>query len=207
MQKHNVRQSRQSMEERAEREERIKSQQDIFDPHTQEILEARARALAQPPPTASADDVMSLVVLTLGTERYGVDIRAVVEIQPAGPITRLPGVPPMWLGLTNLRGRLYPVLDLCRYLALDRPLQGAAARRLVLVAGTDEGADLEIGFVVDDVPQVRQVSLADLSAPLVEPSSGQPGVLIGITADMLTVLDVDKLLRDPRLVVQEAFSQ
>ena len=73
--------------------------------------------------------------------------------------------------------------------------------------GTGEGADLEIGFVVDDVPQVRQVSLADLSAPLVEPSSGQPGVLIGITADMLTVLDVDKLLRDPRLVVQEAFSQ
>ena len=94
-----------------------------------------------------------------------------------------------------------------RSLALDRPVQAAAARRLVLVAGTGEGADLEIGFVVDDVPQVRQVSLADLSAPLVEPSSGQPGVLIGITADMLTVLDVDKLLRDPRLVVQEAFSQ
>ena len=191
------------------------------DPHTQTILEARAQALAQPPPTAPAEDVMSLVVLALGAEKYGIDIRSVVEIQPAGPITRLPGVPPMWLGLTNLRGRLYPVLDLCHYLSLNRLPTPEATRRLVLVVGSGEAGVkevgvkedgfmevgfMEVGFIVDDAPHVRQVSLSDLSAPLVE-SAGQSGVMMGITADLLTVLDVDKLLRDARLVVQDTFSQ
>lgn len=177
------------------------------DPHTQAILEARAQALAQPPAAAPAEDVMSLVVLALGVEKYGIDIRSVVEIQPAGPITRLPGAPPTWLGLTNLRGRLYPVLDLRRYLSLNRLASSATMQRLVLVAGTGDNADMEVGFIVDDAPHVRQVSLSDLSAPLVEPAAGQPNVMVGVTADLLTVLDVDRLLRDPCLAAQDAFSQ
>ena len=90
----------------------------------QRILEARARRLAQPPDAPIAGEMLELVILALGTERLGVDVRHVQEIQPLGELTPVPGVAAFWAGLINLRGRLYPVLDLRRYLGLPPRREG-----------------------------------------------------------------------------------
>ena len=175
----------------------------------QRILEARARRLAQPPETPVTGETVDLVVLVLGAERYGVNVRSVLEVLPFDEVTPLPGVPAFWAGLVNLRGHLYPLLDLRTFLDLPARLPapkenggvGAqATRNVVLVAAHG----LEIGLLVDDVPEVRQVLRSEIGASLVEATGPARPLIQGVTSDLLAVLNIETLLADARLTVQAA---
>ncbi len=83
-----------------------------------QVLEERARALARPPEDQADGDALELVVLAVGAERYGVDVRQVREVRPLAGLAPVPGTPACWVGLVNLRGSLCPVLSLRRYLRL-----------------------------------------------------------------------------------------
>ncbi len=174
----------------------------ITDPEEiQRVLEERAEELAKSHEDHDEQgESISLVVVALGAELYGIDIDRVGEIKPFGQVTPMPATPPFWLGLVNLRGNLHPVLDLARYLG-QRVDAGdpTADAQIVLIAGNG----LTIGLKVDDVPEVRQVRLADIGPSLVEASSDRPHVHAGLTADLLAVLDVDAILADSALVVQD----
>lgn len=163
----------------------------------QQILEARARSLARPPAHETANDSVGLVVLAIGAERYGVDIGYVQEVRPVAGMARVPGAPPIWAGVVNLRGRLYAILDLRRYLGLPESGASAAAKVVVVAA-----AGLVVGLLADDVLDVYQASQADLAPPLVEIAGAKRAIVAGITADLLIVLDLEELLSDPRLTVQ-----
>jgi purine-binding chemotaxis protein CheW len=164
----------------------------------EQILEERAQALARVPAAEAARHEAELVVLALGPERYGVDILQVQTIQALTGLARVPGLPPFWAGLVNLRGRLYPVLNLRRYLAL--PGQPAEDGKVVLVAA----ANLSVALWVDDVLEIRRVPLEQIGAPLADAATAaQRGAGVrGVTPDFLVVLDLDILLGDPRLLVQ-----
>ncbi len=169
----------------------------------QRILEERARILARPPAAASASDTVELVILVVGKERYGIAIEQVHEIQAlTAALTPVPGVPPHWIGLMNLRGRLHPVLDLGYFLTatpFNAPAGSGKCGKAVLV----NAAGLEVGLLVDDVPQVRQVTRAEIGPPLSEGSGAVRQIVTGVTPDLLSLLDLEALLADPRLVVQD----
>lgn len=167
----------------------------------QRIFEERARALARPLEAESAGEMVVLVVLALGAVRYGVDIHHVQEVQPLGRLTPVPGVPPRWAGLVSLRGRLYPVLDLYRHLGLPEA-KPVAVGRIVLVSA----AGLEVGLLVDDVPDVQPTSRAEIGPALTMAASAGRQFVTGVTKDLLSVLDLETLLADPALVVQEDVS-
>src|SRR5258708_11886722 len=116
------------------------------------ILEERAQVLARVPASDAARLEAELVVLALGQERYGVDILQVQTIQALSGLARLPGLPAFWAGLVNLRGRLYPVLNLRRYLAL--PGEPAEGGKVVLVMA----AGVSVALWVDAVVEVRRVA-------------------------------------------------
>ena len=162
------------------------------------ILLARARELSRPPQTQASGDTVELVVLALGAERYGVASENVQAVHALAGLTAVPGLPAFWAGLVNLRGRLYPVLNLRRYLGLagEAPSDG----KLVLAAA----AGLSVALWVDEVPEVRQVPLAEIGPHLTEPLEGQAAAAgrHGLTPDLLAVLDLEALLADARLVVQ-----
>jgi purine-binding chemotaxis protein CheW len=162
------------------------------------ILEERAQVLARVPASDAARQEAELVVLALGQERYGVDILQVQTIQALAGLARVPGLPAFWAGLVNLRGRLYPVLNLRRFLALSgQPAEGG---KVVLVAG----ANLSVALWVDDVLEIRRVPLDQIGPPLADAATAaQRGSGVrGVTPDLLVVLDLDILLSDPRLLVQ-----
>jgi purine-binding chemotaxis protein CheW len=163
----------------------------------QRILEERARALACPPEQEDAGESTPMLVLAVGVERYCVDIDLVQEIKPLSGLTPVPDTPPFWRGLVNLRGSLYPVLDLRRFLGLaeaDSPGGGT----VVVVAG--EG--VSVALLVDDVPESVRVAPADLLPPPAEGIGGRTEIVRAMTPDLLCVLDLAPLLRDPSLVVQ-----
>jgi len=161
------------------------------------ILEERAAALAR----SSDDDetsgeTISIVVLVVGDERYGVDVQDVQEIEPLDKLTPIPGTPAFWAGVVNLRGSMYPVLDIERYLSL--PATAAENPKVALVSR----GGLSVGLLVDEVAEIRKVRSSEIGPPVADGSS-KAEVVRGVTPDMLSVLDLEALLADPALVVED----
>jgi chemotaxis signal transduction protein len=179
------------------------------------VLEERARALARPLRVEAEGATVELVVLALGRRRYGLDTAHVVAVETLLGLTRVPGLPPVWAGLMNLRGTLRPVLNLRRYLSLPEPAEPPYAgprsselqplelrrtemqgpRKVALVTG----GGLVVGLLVDEAVAIVRVPLSQVGAAL----TGSPAAAGGVTPDLLTVLDVQAVLADSRLAVRE----
>jgi purine-binding chemotaxis protein CheW len=163
--------------------------------HVQQVLEERARALARPPDDRADGDEIELVVLTVGAERYGIDVRQIREVRPLAGLAPVPATPGFWAGLVNLRGSLCPVLSLGRYLGLAGPDAGADGPGVLVVVTTPYTAAL----LVDAAAETRRCPPAALQpAPAGDRSHAAIRV---ITGDLLQVLDPATLLADPVLVV------
>jgi purine-binding chemotaxis protein CheW len=180
----------------------------------QRILEERARALARPSRSDDAPDTAELVVMDVGSERYGVDAERVLEVRHLAKLAPVPGTPQFWAGVVSIRGTLYPVLDLRRYLSLPGDDPAEAPKKVVLVSGAAFPSALRsapgamskgspIGLMVDEATGVRRVPAAAIDPPMAGASETLRDAVRGVTADVLTILDVDAVLSDPRLVVKE----
>jgi purine-binding chemotaxis protein CheW len=163
------------------------------------ILAERARVLAQPLRDELAGETVELVVVAVGPERYGLGSGHVVEVRTLAGLCAVPGISPVWAGIVNLRGTLCPVLDLRRVLSLPGPGELPAAPKVVVVAA----AELVVGLLVDDALRIVRVPVAAIGPPLMQVSAAARGEIRGVTADLVTVLDVAALLADPGLVVRE----
>ncbi len=169
----------------------------------QAILAARARKLAQPLAAPEArEECHRVLVMAVDGERFAIDSSAAIEVQTGGHIVAIPGVAAIWLGLVNLRGRLYPVLDLGRLLAqlhLHAPPAGMRGPgQLVLAAG----AGLTLALHVDSVETVRQVARATLLPSVSGHLEAERSPVIGMTDDLVVLLDVDSLFRNAAPAVQ-----
>ncbi len=139
-----------------------------------------------------------LVVLKIGEEQYGIPIQHVDEIQPFIRFTPLPGSPSFWTGIVNLRGSLYALLDLADYLEIP-PNRTIEERKIAFV----QAGDFVLGLLVDDVLEVRHILETDLGSSLIHSGRIHREAIRGLTADLLSVLDLEVLLSDPRLIVQD----
>jgi purine-binding chemotaxis protein CheW len=144
--------------------------------------------------------VMQLVVFMLGNEYYGADIAMVREVGPLERVTRVPRTPAYLEGVTNLRGRVIPVIDLRRRLGL--PVSAATNATRIAVAEL-EGA--QVGMIVDSVVEVLRVPAASIEAPPAIMSKVETEYLLGVAkADgrLVVLLDLGRILaREERKVV------
>ncbi|HEX6458938.1 MAG TPA: chemotaxis protein CheW [Thermoleophilaceae bacterium] len=162
------------------------------------VLEERAAALARSSEGKETNgEMIGMVVLVVGDERYGVEVQDVQEIEPLDKLTPIPGTPAFWTGVVNLRGSMYPVLDIERYLGLP-PSEGVENPKVALVSR----AGLSVGLLVDEVAEIRKVRSSEIGPPVADGSS-KAEVVRGVTPDMLSVLDLEALLSDPALVVED----
>lgn len=90
---------------------------------------------------------MELLVWELEGGRYGLDAREVREVVRAVAVSRLPGAPPVVLGVIGVRGELVPVFDLRRRFGLPpRPLD--PSEHFVLARTGTRTAALRVDAVV-----------------------------------------------------------
>jgi hypothetical protein len=87
-------------------------------------------------------------------------------------------------------------------IAINQPLDPGAQRIVVKGDGFTAAAGLEIGLLVDDVVEVRQVVRATIGPTLLEAAGPTRPLTVGVTPDLLAVLNIEALLADPRLIVQ-----
>lgn len=114
-----------------------------------------------------------LVIFRLGNEQFGVNIKNVESIIKLQPITQLPNTVPCIKGITNLRGRILPVIDLnCRLGLAD---SGESKDSRIMVVSL---ADTQVGMIVDAVSEVYTVS-----EEMIEPT---PAIVVGVDSSMIT---------------------
>lgn len=72
------------------------------------------------------------LLFSMGTDRYALDVREVVEVMPLRRLKQLPAAPDWVAGLLSYRGTPIPVLDLCAQ-TLGRAAIVRTSTRLVVV--------------------------------------------------------------------------
>jgi purine-binding chemotaxis protein CheW len=165
----------------------------------EQILLARARALARPRPCPPVEGtLLELLEFRLASERYAVEARHVQEVHPLWDLTPLPGTPAFMLGIVNVRGRILPVLDLKNFFEL--PAQGLTdLHRIIRVSGNG----LELGLLADVIVGVRSIAVDSLQSSLPTLTGIRADYLKGVSDERLVVLDVERILSDPRIIVHD----
>ncbi len=90
------------------------------------------------------------IVIKLGEEQYGIDIKYVDNIVRMQSITRVPHVADYIKGVINLRGVVIPVLNLRLKMHLE-DVDDTDASRIIILKLEQYGL---IGFIVDEVKEV-----------------------------------------------------
>jgi purine-binding chemotaxis protein CheW len=98
-----------------------------------------------------------LVVFELSNEQFGVEIATVESIIKMQPITKVPHAPAFIEGVTNLRGKVLPVVDLRKRFEMSQRETTKDSRIVVVSIG-----EIEMGMVVDGVSEVLTLNDADV---------------------------------------------
>jgi purine-binding chemotaxis protein CheW len=177
----------------------------IRNPKSEIELARRARALARPPVEEAAEgETLHLAAFPLGEERYAVEISQVQEVRPLEPQTwsRVPCAPDFIVGAVNVRGRICSVMDVARFMGLPpRPLSETV--HILLVRGEGAEGEMELAILTDDLPQAVVVSLSEMQPPPPTISGQVHAYVRGVTDDMLVILDLERLLSGPRIIVHQ----
>ncbi|MRN51424.1 chemotaxis protein CheW [Paenibacillus monticola] len=129
------------------------------------------------------------IVSRLGNERHAFNIRDINEIIKMEFITEVPNSKPYIKGVINLRGKIVPVVSMCRRFGIPETPIGKLSR-IVVVQYQNEAT----GIIVDAVEKVT--SFDDIQPPVDtnEPNGTQFMDGIGQSVDGLVgILNIDRL--------------
>lgn len=202
------------------------------DEYRRRVLRTRAEELARVPETSPHGGELFVVSFDVGPQRYAVEARYLQETIPVRKITRLPLTPDFILGIVNLRGRVLAVTDLKRVFQLpdapsteesdlagddvsasaewDSPSEaeavggfGQTTRRsseglLKIVVISFEGR--ETAVLVDRVRGASALPLHSMKKTAADDPLSE--FIHGTTPDDLIVIDAQKLLASPAIVVK-----
>ncbi len=116
-----------------------------------------------------ASEGKQYIVVRIGTEQYGIDIKYIDNIVRNQRITRIPKAQKYFKGVINLRGEIIPVMSLRLKFELE-PDEFTNATRIIIIKLEPQSA---IGIIVDEVKEVvtlsenaiEKVTATDVSDP------------------------------------------
>jgi purine-binding chemotaxis protein CheW len=138
------------------------------------------------------EQIETWVTFSLGDECFGLPVSGVKEILRVDSITHVPHAPHAVRGVTNMRGKVLPVVDLRVRLGLSEANIGQLSRILVV-----ESRGRLIGFLVDAVQQVIRLNKKAIQPPPPDIMTNESDYIIGVyhLQDVLAILlDVNKVL-------------
>lgn len=136
------------------------------------------------------------LIFSIGNELFGMEIRFITEIIGIQPITVVPEMPSYIKGITNLRGKIIPVMD--ARLRFKKEEKEYDDRTCIIVIDIN---DTSVGLIVDSVAEVLTLHESKISSP---PEIGKGGHSyikgIGKTEEgVMLLLDCHRLLSDEEL--------
>lgn len=108
-----------------------------------------------------ASEGKQYIVVKIGTEQYGIDIKYVDNIVRNQRITRVPKAQHYFKGVINLRGEIIPVMSLRLKFGLE-PDEYTNATRIIIIKLEPQSA---IGIIVDEVKEVVTLGEESIEKP------------------------------------------
>jgi len=174
---------------------------DLFSEDEQILLRRRAdRAALSSHDEGEVIASIDTLVVVLGDESYGLPLRALTAAyQVTTPVVPVPCTPPFVAGITNIRGRVVPVIDLAVLLGVSGTATSDLTAIIVVANET-----MTVAFRVSAIGDAILVKVGELV-----PVSGlfdlaKTEYLQGALPDGTIVLDMGAILNDPALIVDEA---
>jgi purine-binding chemotaxis protein CheW len=136
------------------------------------------------------------LLFRLSAETYALPVNRVREILRVGVITRVPGAPLHVRGVTNLRGRILPVVELRTRITLSELTLTPAARVIVV-----EVRGRTLGILVDEVSDIVWVEKSLFGPPPREIVNGTTDYVSGVGRvgeRLVLMMDLDTAMRVAR---------
>ena len=133
------------------------------------------------------------MTFALDTETYALPVRPIQEVLRVASITRVPHAPEPIRGVTQLRGRVIPVIDLRQRLGLPTSEALGRSSRILVVSSKRR----LLGLLVDRVFQVEHIDLNRVQPPPDDVVSIRSDFIFGVDQrddTLLLLLDADRVL-------------
>jgi len=163
------------------------------------LLKTRALTLAQQPKQAElSKEFLEVIEFRLASEVYGLETTFVQEVLTLKDFTTLPGLPPFVLGIVNVRGQIFSVINLKKYFNL--PEKGLGQFNILIILHNEK---MEFGILVDEVFSTQSIPLDAIQTTPSTVSGIVGEYLRGVTSDFIIILDGNKILNDNRITVNQ----
>jgi len=160
-----------AQQQRAASEKTEDSKQHIVDsiqgekPQPPEMLGAQAVSESRQigtKPEEAISGIIELLTFQLAAEEFAFRISEVEEILTPQQITMVPKAPDYILGITSVRGKVMPVLDLKKRLSIKDNGGSGKVRKKIL---TLKGPKGRIGIMIDRINGVIRIDESDIAEP------------------------------------------
>jgi purine-binding chemotaxis protein CheW len=134
------------------------------------------------------------IVIRLGKEQYGIDIKNIDNIVRMQHITRVPKVAEYLKGVINLRGEVIPVMSL--RLKMNLSVDEITKSTRIIILKFEQGA---IGVMVDEVKEVITLDHAQIDKVAYDNKEDKVNYLSGVgkTADgLISILDLNVVVSE-----------
>ncbi len=163
-----------------------------------QILRRRADDLAHALMQEETADRVDLIVFQLGSESLALETKHVVEIRDVSEITPVPCTPDFVLGITNVRGQIFSVLDIRKYFgAEDTEVTETAAFLLVSHKG------LDMCLLVDRIEQKNAVFRRDIKSATGSGASQSIAGVFFLNGVNVSLINWDTFVTQNNLTVNE----
>lgn len=172
-------------------------QKDVIE-NKKRILKERAQRLSRSFKEKDLKiEMIEVVPFTLGQEQFALETKYVKEIHPLKDYTFVPCAPNFLYGLTHVRRNILPIIDLKVFFSLPND---SSIKKKLLIIGNQE---VEFAILTDDFSGIRNVSKDELQITLPTLTGIRQDFLKGLLVDGTVILDGEKLLTSPHLVIDE----
>lgn len=135
------------------------------------------------------------IVIQIGKEQYGIDIRFIDNIVRMQHITRVPKVQNYLKGVINLRGEVIPVMSLRIKMDLDED-EITKASRIIILKMEQQG---NIGIIVDEVKEVVTLDVSQIEKVAYDNKSDKSNFINGIgkyEGGLISLLDLNMVVAE-----------
>lgn len=139
--------------------------------------------------------IVQFIVVKIGEEQYGINIKYIDNIVRMEHITRVPQVPPYLKGVINLRGEVIPVMSLRLKMGLPEDVETKASR-IIIIKMEQHG---NIGLMVDEVKEVVNLEEEQIEKASYGSRENSESFILGIgkyEGGLISLLDLNATILD-----------
>lgn len=138
-------------------------------------------------------ETTQFIVIKLGDEQYGIDIKYIDNIIRMQHITRVPKVDDYLKGVINVRGEVIPVMSIRLKMGLE-PDEETKSTRIIILKLEQQGM---IGVIVDEVKEVVTLENDQIEKVAYDSKEAKDNFIFGVgkcDGGLISLLDLNSVV-------------